>query len=109
MKPANFSPIFASMYCGLCSVARDHGYALTVHGTMSLDFDVVAIPWTEEAVEPQELVDALSNLMNLCAGELFEGVSTSPEVKPHGRLAWLLQFGSGAQIDLSIMPKLNKK
>ena len=77
MKPANFSPIFASMYCGLCSVARDHGYALTVHGTMSLDFDVVAIPWTEEAVEPQELVDALSNLMNLCAGELFEGVPLS--------------------------------
>ena len=109
MKPANFSPVFASMYCGLCDVAREHGYALTVHGTMSLDFDVVAIPWTEEAVEPQELVDALSNLMNLCAGELFEGVSTSPEVKPHGRLAWLLQFGSGAQIDLSIMPKTNKK
>ncbi len=109
MKSPNFSPIFASMYCGLCEVAREHGYALTVHGTMSLDFDLVAIPWTDEAVEPQELVNELANLMGLCAGELFEGVSASPELKPHGRLAWLLQFGSGAQIDLSVMPKANKK
>lgn len=109
MKPANFSPIFASMYCGLCDIARENGYALTVHGTMSLDFDLVAIPWTDEAIEPQELVNELAQLLNLCAGELFEGVDVEPEEKPHGRLAWLLQFGSGAQIDLSVMPKANKK
>lgn len=51
MKQPNFSPVFASLYTGLCAIARSNGYALTVHGTLNLDFDLVAIPWTDEAVE----------------------------------------------------------
>ena len=107
MKQPNFSPVFASLYTGLCAIARSNGYALTVHGTLNLDFDLVAIPWTEQAVEPIELIEAMAERLNLYGGQMFEGVhSKKPEIKPHGRLAWLLMFGSGANIDISVMPRL---
>lgn len=107
MKEPNFSPVFASIYTGLCDIARSNGYALAVHGTMSLDFDLVAIPWTNEACEPIELIENLAELLNLYGGKMFEGLhDKNPEIKPHGRLAWLLMFGSGANIDISVMPKV---
>lgn len=108
MKDPNFSPVFASLYVGLCDIARGCGYALTVHGTMNLDFDLVAIPWIDDAKQPIELIEKMSDLLNLYGGEMFEGLhGKEPEIKPHGRLAWLLKMGSGANIDISIMPKIN--
>lgn len=107
MNRANFSPLFASMYCGLCDIARKHGYALAIHGTMNIDFDLVAIPWTDEAVEPIVFINELSHLINIIDGNIHHGLyNKEPEIKPHGRLAWLLMLGSGASIDLSVMPKL---
>ena len=105
MKEPTFSPIFASMYCGLCDIARDNGYALAVHGTMNLDFDLVAIPWADSAIEATELAQTLAEHLNMFAGVAFEKFHAEPETKPHGRLSWVLYFGSHAYIDLSVMPK----
>ena len=105
MKSPTFSPVFASMYVGLCEIAREHGYALTVHGTMNLDFDLVAIPWTNEAIEEHKLARIIAEHLNMFAGEVFEKFYETPVVKPHGRLSWILYFGSHAYIDLSIMSR----
>ena len=105
MKESTFSPVFASMYCGLCDIARSNGYALTVHGTMSLDFDLVAIPWTDEAIAPYNLAKQIAEYLKLFDAVGFEKFHETPEIKPHGRLAWVLYFGSHAYIDLSIMPR----
>lgn len=105
MNRANFSPLFASMYCGLCNIARKHGYALAIHGTMNIDFDLVAIPWTDEAVEPIVFINEMLNLMNLCGVENHGLYNLEPTIKPHGRLAWLIILGNGATIDLSVMPR----
>ena len=105
MKPPAYSPVFAALYAPLCDIARAHGYALVVHGTMQLDFDLVAIPWTEQATEPKELVLAIAKRLDLLNDTFGTGIDPTPEIKPHGRLAWLLYFGCGAQIDLSVMPR----
>jgi hypothetical protein len=34
----------------LRAVARSLGYALTVHGSLVRDIDLVAVPWTSDAV-----------------------------------------------------------
>ncbi|HCM30577.1 MAG TPA: hypothetical protein DIC32_02045 [Acinetobacter radioresistens] len=109
MKQATFSPVFASMYCGLCDIARNNGYALTVHGTMNLDFDLVAIPWTDQAIEPEDLIKLIADRCNLLTGQEFgTGIyQQDAEIKPHGRLAWLIIVGSGAALDISVMPKLS--
>lgn len=121
MKPATRAPFYACMYPGMCDVARQHGYALALHGSMVSDLDLCAIPWTPEAVEPEVLVKALfdylgaveyramlkrdndflteAQLDQLCAGE------RKPEKKPHGRLAWNLWMFNASRVDLSVMPR----
>lgn len=124
MKPANNAPFFACLYAGLCDIARQHGYALAVHGTMARDFDLVAIPWTDAAVSDKELVAALQQhvlamdyrglLQRQCGWATPEQIdqmvsrATDPDcrVKPHGRKAWVLYMEHGCQIDLSVMPRV---
>ena len=107
MKEANFSPIFAFMYIGLCDIARENGYALAVHGTLNCDFDLVAIPWTDEAIEPFALVKQIEARIGICEPDIFLGLhSQYPELKPYGRLAWLIKLGNGAALDISVMPKI---
>lgn len=128
MKPATRAPFYACMYHGLCETARKHGYALTIHGTVTSDLDLVAIPWTEEAVSAVELKDAL--MAHISAVD-YEGLTrrqfpenedlvqqiltkererkevedaTGATIKPHGRRAWNLYLDAGAKVDLSVMP-----
>lgn len=109
MKDPTFSPVFAFMYRGLCDIARENGYALAAHGTMNMDFDLVAIPWTDSAIEPLTLIQEFEKRLGLCEPDLFLGIhNLEPELKPHGRLAWLLLLGNGAALDISVMPKINK-
>lgn len=97
--------------------ARSCGYALAVHGSMKRDVDLIAVPWVEEALEPEELVEnLLVTLRSETGGEAFfrnddpdpNGehcwCSRNPQPKPHGRLAWAIRFSAGGpQIDLSVV------
>lgn len=129
MKPATRAPVFACMYHGLAEVARKHGYALAIHGTVTADLDLIAAPWTDEAVAPEVLKDALMESIAACGyAELLhrendfltpdmiqqivdrEGEATRcPSHKPHGRLAWNLYMYAGTKVDLSIMPRLEAR
>lgn len=80
-------------------IAREHGYALAVHGSLARDFDFVAIPWVDEAVKPEELVEAI----RAAVGGFFDE-HDHPASKPHGRRAWVIHLGGGPYIDLSVMP-----
>lgn len=107
MREANFSPVFAFMYRGLCDIARDNGYSLSVHGTLNCDFDLIAVPWTGEAIEPFKLVKEIEKRIGILEPDIFIGLHTQePELKPHGRLAWLIKLGNGAALDISVMPKI---
>jgi len=82
-------------------VAKEHGYALTVHGSLARDYDFVAVPWTENADEPSELADAL---LRACGGFIAPHEAKDvPIHKPHGRLCWPIHLGAGQYIDLSVM------
>ena len=43
---------YSVLYARMASIAATLGYALTLHGSMIRDCDMVAVPWTEEAVSP---------------------------------------------------------
>jgi len=91
-------------------MAREHGYALALHGSMQQDLDLVAVPWVEDASEPMALVQALANHINGSLGYINgHGVSgLVPEKRPHGRLSWKIILGGGASADISVMPKVRK-
>lgn len=86
---------------GVVKVAREHGYALTVHGSLARDFDFVAIPWTEDACPAEELAEAIRARV----GGIPDGKEPEPVHKPHGRLAWKFHLGGGPYIDLSVTPR----
>lgn len=92
--------------------ARELGYALGVHGSLVRDIDVIACPWTHDAVPAWVLADALRITAHTVAGDAFiHPVETglyhtlgSPGHKPQGRLVWSFYLPGGPYIDLSVMP-----
>ena len=95
--------IYCCIFGKLQQVARDNGYSLCVHGSMDRDFDLVAIPWTDEAVDPVELIHVAF------VDALRPDSVSEVELKPHGRLAWFLCVGSGLGVDISVMPRKEKQ
>lgn len=84
-------------------LAREVGYAVGVHGSLKRDFDLIAVPWVEEAATNKRLID------HLCFG--LNAVRIGPtKNKPFGRIAVTIQIdGWFKPIDLSIMPKTQTK
>lgn len=100
---------FAILIDPIRSMAKQLGYAITVHGSLRRDIDLVAVPWVEEAVEADILVKALVHLVKAFTGEAWGHVDADcPSEKPHGRQAWSIHFW-GAYIDLSVMPRIVKE
>lgn len=106
MKPPTFAPAYVGLFPILAEVAQANGYALAVHGSVNRDFDLVAIPWTEAAVDAQTLMRAIADQVRQSMRSLqSNGVPLkTPEQKPHGRLAWAIPIDCGSMIDLSVMP-----
>lgn len=88
-------------------VARDAGYAITVHGSLARDIDLVAIPWVETHVMPADfLVTRIAATVASITGRCNAMADWTE--KPHGRCAktlmiWGERFGH-VDIDLSVMP-----
>lgn len=89
-------------------IAHANGYAIGLHGSGQRDLDLIAVPWTAEAVTAEELVE---RLVEACEGTNRAGV-LEPGIaeRPHGRRSWSIML-SGSQlfyehpyIDLSVMP-----
>lgn len=133
MKPSTHAPFFACLYAALCDTARKHGYALAIHGTVTADCDVIAVPWTADASEAETLMQALMShigaldyrglLKRDCGSwaddaKIDEMVKAERErngdprgpfdcaLKPHGRKAWNLYMEHGCKVDLSVMPRI---
>lgn len=102
MKKPNptYAPVYCIYYPGLSKLAREYGYGVAVHGSMQRDFDMICIPWIDEAKDPQTVVDAICDTFN------FETVGDVTN-KPHGRMVYALQpvGGKGVCFDLGFMPR----
>lgn len=96
--------------------ARECGYTLAVHGSLERDLDLVAVPWTAEAVAGEDLARCLRNCLKQTRGTrwFLHWTVEGGSVKPHGRRAVTLTSaddgiaspaGRHPYIDLSIMPR----
>jgi hypothetical protein len=107
VKPPTFAPVYAPLFLVLSEIARNNGYALCVHGSMSRDLDLLACPWTDDCESAEHLVQRFADYATQVMSMMFPGPIhvSPPEQKPHGRLAWTINVGAGATIDLSVMPR----
>lgn len=91
------------------AIARDCGYALGVHGSQARDLDLIAVPWTVEAVSAQHLVDMIKDGLGLIDADVKPGWAhvPNPEPKPWGRLGWALVGcpKPWRYVDLSVAPR----
>ena len=111
MKPPSKAPIYMMMYRGLCDIARKHGYALAVHGSMNCDLDVVAIPWVESPHTAKEVATALHKHVLMCGYDEKPNLverGLLAERKPHGRKAWKFHYKEDLALDISVMPTLKE-
>lgn len=100
----------AILYPALREVARQHGYALAVHGSLERDIDLIAVPWTDGATKPDSLALALFHVCEAVFTAQWPapesppapGSLLNPVVKPHGRLGWVVHL-PGTYIDLSVV------
>jgi hypothetical protein len=111
---AQASDELAACYSAALKAARakayELGYALALHGSETRDLDLVAVPWTDEAVAMDVLVPEIARAV----GGMIAGVisGTQATLKPHGRVAWTIILKDGPPnertglpfIDLSVMP-----
>ena len=80
------------------ALAKEVGYAIGEHGSKERDLDLIATPWTEDAVGNHALVNRIAAGINARIVEL--------EHKPLGRIAVTLQInGYFKPIDLSVAPR----
>lgn len=91
------------------ALAKSFGYAIGVHGSLKRDIDLIAIPWTEDAVEDEILAAGIINLVRAFSKDSWTHVSPAGDKgKPHGRRCWSIFVTSRVYIDLSIMPRILK-
>lgn len=79
-------------------LAKEVGYAIGEHGSKERDLDLIAAPWTENAIGNHDFLEHLAQGLGARIVEV--------ERKPLGRYAATLQMdGWFKPIDLSIMPR----
>lgn len=100
----SFAPVYAAAcYPDLARIAKSHGYALAVHGSLQRDLDLIAIPWVPS---PGSHDDVLAGI----EAEFAIRRTGTVEHKPHGRVAYTLAVGFGnCSFDLQFMPVTNER
>lgn len=105
MKEATYGPFYAAgLYPKLAELFRSHGYALAVHGSVGRDFDLIAVPWCDEAGDP---ADVIAECLSKFAFDKSDALT--PSQKPHSRVAYSLHLSFGAcYLDISFTPRTGK-
>lgn len=102
--------LYANLLPVIRQIARDHGYAVGVHGSMVTDLDLMLMPWVENVQPVHTCIVAIAKA---CGGFFPMGgshkvgekwvLSDNPGVKPHNRFSWTIAFGGAAYLDISVV------
>lgn len=90
------------------AIAKEHGYAVGVHGSLARDVDLILCPWSEKTWPIEQLLQAIIKECEEISG-FAEMSHVPPTIKPHGRRAWSIVLGGGTYLDISVMPAVDVK
>ena len=93
---------YAAMWDDIRQCAMNLGWAVALHGSLNSDMDIMAMPWTEDAVTFVEVVDAIVELFD--GNELAaDGYEIDYESKPFGRIVATIPILEDFHLDISTM------
>lgn len=94
------------------NIAREYGHTLAVHGSLARDIDLVAVPWTEQAGDPEKMIADLKGAVMGIFGRARLDPAEEWNEKPHGRRARSIHVyceGHFFYFDISFMPRVAKE
>lgn len=92
---------YTVVYPEMRKIAADRGWALGLHGSLTSDMDLMAMPWTENAVPADELMAALNRLF-MDNGSPWK-VKKDSTSKPNGRVVYTIPIYSDYYCDINII------
>lgn len=97
------------MYCTYFGMFKDsaekHGYCLSLHGSLTRDFDLILIPWIEH---PSNIMEVFKDWNTIIGHSQDFPLFDSKEIKPHGRISYTISCGAGGYIDVSVINGISK-
>lgn len=95
-----------TVYCSYFGILREiaikNGYSLSIHGSLQNDMNLIAVPWTKEAVEPEILITAFNDWIS-------GTIDSKVEECVWGRKSFVITLRNGMYLDVAVFPKENIK
>ena len=89
---------YAAMWNDFRQAALDKGWALALHGSLANDMDIMAMPWTDNAETPLEMINAIRG----CFDKPNE-IGCSISNMPNNRIVYTLSIWSDFYLDINII------
>lgn len=81
--------------------AGNCGWALGLHGSLSHDMDIMAMPWTEDAKPVGTMIQALSDCFT---DNPWKGRHVTPHYdKPNNRVVYTINIHSNWYLDINVI------
>lgn len=106
-KPIHVKPsYYAIMFEPLKEIALKYGYNLVLHGSLNRDMDLIAIPWSEDI---RDVDDMINEFCEYIGGKIqlfnckredngsITGDRFTP--KPHGRIVYVINIFRGGYFE----------
>lgn len=96
---------YACMWEDIRNCAMDNGWAVAIHGSLNSDMDIMAMPWVEEAVSFEELIDKISKLFS--GNAMSEQYVLTYDEKAHNRVVATIPIWADFYLDISTILTTN--
>lgn len=92
---------YACMWEDFRNAALDCGWALGLHGSLSNDMDIMAMPWVEDAKPVEIMIATLENCLTKPDERIFK--TECSKDKPNNRVVYTIHIFSDFYIDINII------
>ena len=92
---------YACIWDDLRQAAMDCGWALGLHGSLNSDMDIMAMPWTEDAKDVDEMIEALSNCFT--ESPFKEEHKYAHWGRVHNRVIYTMSIWADFHLDISVI------
>ena len=96
---------YACMYEDIRQCAMDCGWAVSLHGSLASDMDIMAMPWVDNAVSFKEMVDRISKLFK--DNDMSSQYVITYNEKPHNRIVATIPIMLDFYLDISTINTAN--
>ena len=95
--------LYAALWEDIRHAAMDCGWAVALHGSLSRDMDIMAMPWVENATDADTMI---RSIVQRCFGDSLiaqYGTRCRRGEKPHNRVCYSIPIYEDYYLDISII------